>query len=352
MPLDDRRGRAARGLGLDARCPSTCARPTASSTRTAREQARGKDLEALKAPLRPQFAQAMAEVAADSGLARTGETTWVFGTIEASFTQRRAGHEVQVYPALVDEGDDGRAAGLRVGRGAGGPAPAGRTPAAAARARRRRSSAVLDGLDQRREARAGRVAVPHRSPSCSRTAGAAVVQAVVDARPPVRDQAAYDALRGRGRPRPRGARCARVMADVMRVLDAWRQAEKALSGRADMAMLPALTDMRAQLGRLVHRGFVGEAGVDAAAPLPDLPRRARAAPRRSCRAPGRRDRQLMDQIADLQEAYLHQVDGAARGPAARRRGCARCAGCSRSTASRCGPSSSARRPGQRPAHPT
>ena len=28
-----------------------------------REQARGKDLEALKAPLRPQFAQAMAEVA-------------------------------------------------------------------------------------------------------------------------------------------------------------------------------------------------------------------------------------------------------------------------------------------------
>ena len=32
------------------------------------EQARGKDLEALKEPLRPQFAEAMAEVAADSGL--------------------------------------------------------------------------------------------------------------------------------------------------------------------------------------------------------------------------------------------------------------------------------------------
>ena len=38
------------------------------------EQARGKDLEALKEPLRPQFAAAMAEVADDSGLARTGET--------------------------------------------------------------------------------------------------------------------------------------------------------------------------------------------------------------------------------------------------------------------------------------
>ena len=74
------------------------------------------------------------------------------------------------------------------------------------------------------------------------------------------------------------------MADVIRVLDAWRQAEKALSGRADMAMLPALTDMRGQLGRLVHGGFVGEAGRDPAAPLPDVPRRPRAAPRAARRA--------------------------------------------------------------------
>ena len=68
------------------------------------EQARGKDLDALKEPLRPSFAQAMADVAADSGRARTGETSWVFGTIEESFTQRRAGHEVRGFPALVDEG--------------------------------------------------------------------------------------------------------------------------------------------------------------------------------------------------------------------------------------------------------
>ncbi|MGH3361964.1 MAG: ATP-dependent RNA helicase HrpA, partial [Nocardioides sp.] len=69
-----------------------------------RERGRGKDLEALKEPLRPTFAQAMAEVAADSGIARSGETRWVFGTIEESFTQVRAGHEVRGYPALDDEG--------------------------------------------------------------------------------------------------------------------------------------------------------------------------------------------------------------------------------------------------------
>ena len=68
------------------------------------EQARGKDLEALKAPLRPQFEQALEEVATDSGLARTGETTWAFGTLDESATLTRAGHRVTVFPALVDEG--------------------------------------------------------------------------------------------------------------------------------------------------------------------------------------------------------------------------------------------------------
>ena len=68
------------------------------------EQARGKDLEALKAPLRPQFEQAIDEVATDAGLARSGETTWAFGTIDESATLTRAGHRVTVFPALVDEG--------------------------------------------------------------------------------------------------------------------------------------------------------------------------------------------------------------------------------------------------------
>ena len=100
------------------------------------EQARGKDLEALKAPLRPQFEQAMEEVAADAGLARTGETTWAFGTLDESATLTRAGHRVTVFPALVDEGATvglGVFGSDRRGRGA---APARRTAAAAARARR------------------------------------------------------------------------------------------------------------------------------------------------------------------------------------------------------------------------
>ena len=55
----------------------------------------------------PHFAnveQAMADVASDSGVTATGQTAWTFGTVEESFVQRRAGHEVRGFPALVDEG--------------------------------------------------------------------------------------------------------------------------------------------------------------------------------------------------------------------------------------------------------
>ena len=60
-------------------------------------------------------------------------------------------------------------------------------------------------------------------------------------------------------------RLAACVADVLRVLDAWRQAEKRISGRAELLTLAAMQDMRAQVGRLVDRGFVGEAGPDSCA---------------------------------------------------------------------------------------
>ena len=71
----------------------------------------GKDLEALKQPLRPSFDRAIKQVADESGVSATGQTSWTFGTIEPSFTQTRAGHEVRGFPTLVDEGST---VGLRV----------------------------------------------------------------------------------------------------------------------------------------------------------------------------------------------------------------------------------------------
>jgi ATP-dependent helicase HrpA len=269
-----------------------------------REQARGKDLEALKAPLRPKFAQAIAEVASESGLARTGETGWTFGTIPATHTERRAGHEVQVHPALVDEG---ATVGLQV---------FGSAEEADARHRlgvRRLLvlelaspvRTVLDGLTNAEKL--GLAGSPYPSVAeLLEDCRAAVVGAAVDARPPVRDEAAYVALRTEAA-RDQDAHLRAVMGDVIRVLDAWRRAEKALSGRADLPLLPALTDMRAQLERLVHRGFVGAAGP---AQLRRYPTYLAALEQRRERLPGQvnRDRQLMDQLTDLQDAYLHRVE--------------------------------------------
>jgi ATP-dependent helicase HrpA len=267
------------------------------------EQARGKDLEALKEPLRPTFARAIAEVASDSGIARSGQRSWTFGTIEPSFTQTRAGHEVRGFPALVDEGDS---VGLQVFGSEG-----------EAEARHRLGvrrllllelddpvGRMLDGLSNAEKL--GLAGSPY--PTVGELLAdcrAAVVGAAVDVRPPVRDEAAYAALRDAAAV-DQEAQLRTVVGDVLRVLDAWRRAEKALSGRADMTMLPALTDMRGQLARLVHRGFVGEAGPTQLRRYPTYLAALELRRERLADQVGR-DRQLMDQVADVQEAYLNQV---------------------------------------------
>ena len=125
------------------------------------EAARGKDLESLKEPLRPSLAQAIADVAADSGVSATGQTSWTFGTIEESFVQRRAGPRGARPPGARRRGRHRRAPGRRVGGGGRGAAPARRTPPAPARPR----AGAVGGPARARpagQARAGRVAVPLR----------------------------------------------------------------------------------------------------------------------------------------------------------------------------------------------
>ena len=271
------------------------------------EAGRGKDLDALKEPLRPTFEQAMADVAADSGVTATGRTTWTFGTVEESFVQRRAGHEVRGFPALVDEGSSvglqvlatatEAAAHHRLGvrrlvlLALGAPTPVDDVLAAA-------------GLDQR--AKLALVGSPYASVGdLLADLRAALVGELVDGRPTVRDEASYDVVVAAAREAVAGGLSAAVH-DLMRVLDAWRTTDKAISGRADLITLPALTDMRAQVGRLMTPGFVADAGTTR---LRDYPRYLAAVTHRRERLDAQvaKDRQLMDQLAGLQEAWLHAI---------------------------------------------
>jgi ATP-dependent helicase HrpA len=274
---------------------------------TGTEQARGKDLEALKAPLRPQFERAMEEVASDSGIARTGVTSWVFGTIEESATLTRAGHRVTVFPALVDEGPT-------VGLGVFGSIDE-------AEARHRlgvrrlllltldlpSDTELLNGLSTTE--RLGLAGSPYGSVAeLLVDTRAAAVGGLVDGGTHVRSEADFDTLVGRARTSA-GPALVDLLGEVLRVLDGWRSVDRLLSGRAEMALLPALADMKAQLVRLVHPGFLSEAGPEQLRRYPTY-LRALTLRREALDQGGaavNRDRALMDRIAELQESWLHQV---------------------------------------------
>ena len=276
--------------------------------------AQGKDLEALKAPLRPKFAEAMAEAASSSGLDATGQTSWTFGTLVRTFTQTRAGHEVRGFPALVDEG---ATVGVRV-------LPSEAEQEASHRLGLRRllmitlpspAKAVADGLSL--TDKLGLAGSPYpATPALLEDCVAAAVDLLVERYGAAWDEASFTELARRVRAElPDTTRG--VVHDVVRVLAEWRDVDKLLSGSADLSMLPALADMKAQVGRLVHRGFVSEAG---ATQLRELPRYLAAVRTRRERLATNinRDRKLMDQVASLQEGYLHRVDAlpAGRPPSA------------------------------------
>ncbi len=265
------------------------------------EQGRGKDLEVLKAPLQGEFEHALAAVADDSGLGATGETGWVFGDIPTEILQRRAGHEVLAYPALVDEG---ATVGLAV---FGSPDEADSRHRLGVRRLLLLALPEGDptaGLDT--TARLGLAGSPYPSVAeLLEDLRAAILSDVVDAHPAARTPQEYDALVTAGR-EALADRTAPALADVVRVLADWRDTDRLLSGRAELATLPALQDLRQQLARLVGRGFLGEAGADRLRRFPTYLLAIRRRRERLDDDLGR-DRQLMDQVLGLEEAWLHQV---------------------------------------------
>ena len=204
-------------------------------------------------------------------MSATGQTEWTFGTIEPSFTQTRAGHEVHGYPALVDEGST---VGLRVAASADEQEAHHRLGVRRLLLLRgpvTRSAALVDGLDN--AAKLGLAASPYPN------VRALIEDCVVAAAGELVDQAAAGprpgGLRGPGRSvraTELPERSAAVLHQVLRVLAEWRPVDKALHGRVEMAMLPGDDRPAGQLARLVHAGFIGEAGSDGAARVPALPR--------------------------------------------------------------------------------
>ena len=284
--------------------------------------ARGTDLDALRESLRPQLREAVAAAvaggdgapgggrgdagggpASDAGaggapradLRRTGLTAWPtdVGSLPAELAVTTTdGRRVVGYPALVDEGVT---AGVTVLESAGAAARSHRagvlrlvrlalpTPV----------RAVLEAAGDDPAARLALARAPHGSVAAmvDDVTEAVVADRAGSGADGVRDAAALDAV------------VARVRADLVpavvaaartatRVVGAAAELQPRVDGPADLRVLAALTDVRAQLAALVGPGFVARAGV---ARLPDLLRylaairvRRTTRPRPRCaRAPGR-----------------------------------------------------------------
>ncbi len=264
------------------------------------ELARGKDLDALKRRLQPALEAALDAVAEDADFAAAGQTAWTFGAIPESFTTARAGHEVHGYPALVDEG---ATVGLRV---FGHPAEA----VAHHRLGLRRlvvlglsspSEGVIKGLDNARKLAVAASPYPNVRALVDDCVLAIAGDAVTGAE---RDEDAFAAALARARA-DLAVRTAQRLDQAIVVLAEWRETDRLLHGRVDLPQLPAMTDLRAQLARLVGPRFVADSG----ASLGDLPRYLKAMRQRVDRLGDLvRDRANQDLIEPLQQAWQHRVD--------------------------------------------
>jgi ATP-dependent helicase HrpA len=260
--------------------------------------AAGRDLDALRERLTGSMRQAIS--AASSEIEKNGLRAWEFGALAECVEQVRAGLRVRGYPALVDQGN---AVGVRVFE-----APVEANVAMRAGLRRLLLLNVASPAKalQRQLPNQTKLALSRNAPGgvsallddCLACATDAIV-ADFGERP--RDEATFARLLEVVRAQLPD-RLTTVVTTVVDVLSAAHEVEAALKAAAkDPQQLPALVDMRNQLGDLVYRGFATRTG---ATRLRDLPRYLAAISRRLERLPGDagRDRARMWEVEQAQEA--------------------------------------------------
>jgi ATP-dependent helicase HrpA len=266
--------------------------------------AEGKDLDALRAEVRPRLRAELS--AASAGLERHGMTAWTLGDLPRIVALPGTGQTVRGYPALVDEGES---VGVRVLE-----TPGAQAAAMAAGTRRlllltipSPTRYVTDRLSG--PSRLALAGAPHG------TAAAAledVVVAAIDALVayaggPAWNEAAFTRLRNHVAGEL-ADEALKVASQLVEILDAAADVQQRLRTLSADALQEARQDVARQLGRLVYPGFVAATG---AARLPDVLRYLRAALRRLERLPDNPavDRDRMRTIHELEQAYERRRDG-------------------------------------------
>ena len=273
--------------------------------------AAGKDLDELRAELRPQLTATLTEAAA--GLTRTGLRSWDFGTLPRVFTSG----QVRGYPALADGGDS---ADIRIF-----DTEAEAESSMRLGTRRLLLIAVPSGV----RLIAGRLPMPakmamSRHPYSSAAAllddcaAAAADQVISDAGGPAWDADGFAQLVVVAKDEL-APTTARVLDAVAQVLTDAHEVEIRLAsagGGVVPALARALDDTRAQFAALIYPGFIAQTG---ATRLRDLVRYLRAIVRRLDRLGGEqaRDAERMAVVHRVTDEYQEVL--AELGPTARSR---------------------------------
>jgi ATP-dependent helicase HrpA len=264
--------------------------------------AEDKDLAALKRRLAPQ--QRATLVKATGDLERAGLRTWDFGTLPQTVAQGR----LKGYPALSDEGGSvairmyGTEAEQRQAMWLG-----------------TRRLVLLNAPSpvkqiQGRLTNHAKLALSH-NPHGSVAAlfddcvACAADKLIAENSGPVWDQDAFAKLYDTVRAELHDTTAA-IVGRVERILKTSHVIELRVKSTASPSLIPALTDIRAQLSRLIHPGFVTVTGWRR---LPDLVRYLTAIERRLDKLPDdpHRDRERMLQVQQLWTAY-EQLTGTVR----------------------------------------
>ncbi|GAA2412622.1 ATP-dependent RNA helicase HrpA [Actinomadura vinacea] len=277
-----------------------------------RTLAEDTDLDVLKRRLKGKVRGTLSKAAAAGGVERAGLREWTIGELPRTYQEKQAGYEVKGYPALTDEGES---VAVRMYET--------EAEQRAAMWRGTRRLILLNApspvkLIRGRLTNQGKLALSH-SPHGSVAAlfddcvTAAADRLIAEAGGPAWDEAGHRALYDRVRAGLHDATAA-IVAQVERILAESHEIDRRLRGTTSLTLVPALTDIRERLSRLVHTGFVTETGWQR---LPDLPRYLRALQIRLDKLPENpgRDRQLMNQAAVLEaeyEAFVQRLHPARR----------------------------------------
>ncbi|GAA1464486.1 ATP-dependent RNA helicase HrpA [Nocardiopsis exhalans] len=262
-----------------------------------RTLAESKDLEQLRAKLKPRLREAIATEA--KGVEKKGITSWDFGPLEQTLERKALGPKVKGYPALLDEGES---VAIRIFD----TRPEQR---AAMRAGTRRllmlnipspATVVSKGLNN-----PDKLALadnPHGSirKMLQDAEAAAVDHLLTREGGPVWNGEDFAKLTDRVRA-DLGDTLAEILGKTARILVLWRKISKKTKGTTSLAVLPSLNDIQGQLGDLVGDGFVTRAGLSR---LDDVHRYLRGIEYRLAKLPEnpRRDQVNMSKVEQMRQA--------------------------------------------------